>query len=189
MTPNVVLKTERLILREFEESDWEAVHFYGSDLEVVRYMPWRPNSVENTRKLIQRAIAHQRDDPRREYELAVTLRAGGGLIGGCGITMTSSQHRGAYIGYCFDKRVWGKGYATEAARAIVAFGFEHLGLRRIVATCDTENLASARVMEKIGMTREGRMREDMQIRGRRRDSFLYAILKHEWQEPDAYHTR
>jgi len=189
VTPNVVSKTERLILREFEESDWEAVHLYGSDLEVVRYMPWGPNSVEDTQDFIQRVIAHQGDNPRREYELAVTLRAGGRLIGGCGIHAVSPQHLRGFIGYCLDKRVWGKGYATEAARAILAFGFEHLGLRRIVATCDTENLASARVMEKIGMTREGRMREDTKIRGRWRDSFLYAILKHEWQEPDAYHTR
>lgn len=189
MTPNVVLQTESLILREFKESDWEAVHVYGSDLEVVRYMPWGPNSVKDTQDYIQRVSAHQQDDPRKVYELAVTLRAGGGLIGGCGITMTSSQHRGAYIGYCFDKRVWGKGYATEAAQAIVAFGFEDLGLRRIVATCDTENLASARVMEKIGMTREGRMREDMQIRNQWRDSFLYSILKHEWFKPDTHHTR
>jgi hypothetical protein len=74
---------------------------------------------------------------------------------------------------------WGKGYATETANALVDFGFDKLNLHRVFATCDPANTASAHVLEKIGMKREGRMREHMWARGKWRDSLLYAILEHE----------
>ena len=69
----------------------------------------------------------------------------------------------------------------QAARGLLAFGFETLGLHRIAATCDTGNVGSARVLEKIGMRREALFREDSLLRGRWRDSFLYAVLEHEWK--------
>ena len=68
-----IIQTARLVLRDFEEADWEAVHSYGSDLEVVRYMDWGPNTEEETKKFIQRAIAHQKEQPRRIYTLAIVL--------------------------------------------------------------------------------------------------------------------
>jgi len=73
-------------------------------------------------------------------------------------------------------------YATEAARALLTFGFGQLRLHRIFATCDPANTASARVLEKIGMQREGLLREHEWVKGRWRDSFLYAILDHEWKK-------
>jgi ribosomal-protein-alanine N-acetyltransferase len=177
----VTLTTDRLVLREFREDDWRAVHEYGSDPEVVRHMPWGPNTVDDTRAFIGRALAYQSEDPRMTYELAVTESTGGRLIGGCGLHAINLAHRSAFMGYCFHRDAWGHGYATEAARALLALGFGDLGLHRIAATCDTRNEASARVLEKTGMKREALFREDTWLRGEWRDSYLYAILEGEWR--------
>ena len=175
------LETERLLLREFEDSDWEAVHEYGSDLEVVKYLLWGPNTEEESRNFIRGAIDYQQQEPRKNYVFAVVLKVEDLLIGGCGIHMSTTESPEGWLGYCYNRHFWGKGYATEVARALLAFGFKELGLHRIFATCDVENVASARVLEKIGMRREGHLREHKWARRRWRDSFLYAILDHEWQ--------
>lgn len=176
------LETERLILREFEEADRKAVHVYASDPETVRFMTWGPNTEEQTQEFVARAIACRQDEPRRRFELAVIVKADGRLIGACSITVSDPDNRRGWIGYCYNREFWGQGYATEAARAIVGFGFEQLGLRRITATCDTENAASARVLKKAGMRREGLFREDERLRGKWRDTHSYAVLEGEWAQ-------
>lgn len=173
------LETERLILRDFEESDWQAIHSYASDPEVVRFAQWGPNSETDTKNFIQRTISSQQEEPRQAFELAVILKSDNRLIGSCGLYLSSEQNREGFIGYCFHRDFWGRGYATEAAKAILGFGFQQLGLHRIFATCDPENLRSARVLEKIGMQREGYLREDKYVKGKWRDSLLYAILDRE----------
>jgi ribosomal-protein-alanine N-acetyltransferase len=176
-----VITTPRLALRDFLEDDWSAVHDYAADLDVVRYMPWGPNSEEETRAFVERAIAAASAEPRTSFEFAVTLADTGRLIGGCGIRIASRSHRSADMGYCLRKDAWGRGYATEAAAAVLGFGFDVLNSHRVFATCDTENLASARVLEKLGMRREAHFREDTRLRGRWRDSYLYAVLEQEWR--------
>ena len=178
---NLSLTTERLVLRDFRESDWQAVHKYGSDPQVVRHVEFGPNTKEETRSFIKRAVASQKEEPRRSYELAVVLRAKDRLIGGCSIYISNPDHREGSIGYIFNRHFWRQGYATETARALLGFGFDKLGLHRIFSTCDPRNIASKRVLEKIGMQREGRLREHRWVKERWRDSFLYGILDHEWK--------
>jgi ribosomal-protein-alanine N-acetyltransferase len=174
-----VTRTERLLLRDLMETDWQSVHSYSSDPEVVRYMSWGPNKEEETKGFIQRALASRNEIPRRNYTLAIVVRNENELIGSCSICVSNLDNREGWIGYCLNRRFWGKGYATEAANALVDFGFKKLNLHRIFATCDPANTASAHVLEKIGMKREGHMREHMWARGKWRDSLLYAILEHE----------
>lgn len=173
------LETNRLFLREFQESDLQPIQEFSSDPEVVRYMSWGPNTEKDTQEFLQRAFKQQQKQPRTDYGLAIVLKAENRLIGSGGICV-NPDHKEAELGYCFNRRFWGQGYATEAARAFTAFGFEELGLHRIYATCDPANVASARVMEKIGMQREGHLREHLWMKGRWRDSYLYAILEQEW---------
>jgi RimJ/RimL family protein N-acetyltransferase len=173
------IQTDRLILRDFAADDWRAIHVYAADGEAVRYMEWGPNDEATTRAFVERAVALQHATPRLDLELAVTLRAGGGLIGGCGFHVSDPHNRAGWIGYILSREHWGQGYATEAARALLRLGFDRFGLHRIWATCDPRNTASARVLEKIGMCREGHLRENKLQRGSWRDSYLYAILEHE----------
>ncbi len=175
------IETDRLLLREFVGDDWEAVHQYASDLEVTRHLLWGPNTLQETRAFIRQAIAGQRDCPRTQYELAVVLKEGGPLIGSCGVHVSAPERREGWIGYALARRFWGQGYATEAAGAVVAFGFGELGLHRIFGTCDPANRASARVMAKLGMRREGLLKEYFRGKEGWHDRELYAVLDHEWR--------
>nr|MBO2508612.1 GNAT family N-acetyltransferase [Bacillota bacterium] len=176
------LEGPRVVLREFELSDFEAVHAYGSDPEVVRFMVWGPNEPPDTEAFIRHARELAQQEPRTSFELAVTLRESGALIGGCGLRVNRTLVGDADIGYVLHRDYWGRGLAAEAAGLLLQLGFGQLGLSRIWATCDVENRASARVLEKIGMQREGRLRRNLLVRGRWRDSYLYAILADEWRQ-------
>lgn len=168
------------MLRDFEEGDWTLVHDYASNSEVVRYVDWGPNTEEESKNFIQRALAHKKERPRKNFTLAVVLKATNTLIGGCGIYLSNPDNREGYIGYVLNRNFWGQAYATETAQALLEFGFNQLTLHRIFATCDPENITSARVLEKIGMQHEGHFREHKWAKGKWRDSLLYAILDHEW---------
>ncbi|MBI4534134.1 MAG: GNAT family N-acetyltransferase [Candidatus Melainabacteria bacterium] len=202
----IQLETKRLLLREFVFDDWIAVHSYASDPEVVRFMVWGPNTEDNTKQFIKDMLDWQIEQPRKVFDFAVQTKVNASLIGSCGVHVTRTisegssqsialatrtdynvhpssftQGKHAAMGYCFSKDIWGQGYATEAAGALIRFGFEQLGLHKIFATCDVENKGSARVLEKIGMKREGHLLEDVKIKGRWRDSYLYAVTNTEWQ--------
>jgi RimJ/RimL family protein N-acetyltransferase len=124
------------------------------------------------------------ETPRTKYDFAVTLKDSGQLVGGCGLYLNDEQRQG-YIGYVLHRRFWGQGYATELAGALVDFGFRILGLHRITAFCDPANAASARVIEKTGMRREGLMRQDAWVKGEWRDTLYFAILGEEWRASHA----
>jgi RimJ/RimL family protein N-acetyltransferase len=177
-----VIHTKRLKLRDFEKEDWKAVHDYASDPEVVRYVDFGPNTEEESKNFVQRALAQQKEQPRNSFSLAIVLEAENALIGGCGIYVSNPSNREGYIGYVLNRNFWRRGYATETAQELLEFGFNQLKLHRIFATCDAENVASARVLEKIGMQQEGHFRENGWVKGRWRDSLLCAILDHEWIE-------
>ncbi len=175
-----MLSSGRLLLREIVDSDFDAVHAYASDPKVVQYMPWGPNTETETAAFLQRAQAAAAADPRVGYELAVVKRTDSRLLGAVGLHRDTPGGAVAALGYCYDRAAWGHGYATEAARAILRFGFEELGLHRVWAGCDPDNLASARVLEKLGMTLEGRHRQNAIIQGQWRDTLISAVLSHEW---------
>ena len=177
-----MLTSERLILREFSDSDFEQVHSYAADNEVTRYMEWGPNTEKETKGFLLRARLTAEESPRKLFELAVIEIETGHLVGGIGLHTSGFQ---AMLGYCFSRPTWGNGYATEAARILIGFGFSSLGLHRVWARCDSENNGSLRVLAKLGMRREGLARHDCQIRGVWRNTFLYAILVDEWNNRSA----
>ncbi len=94
------IETERLILRDLMVEDWPAVHEYASDLEVVRYMDWGPNTEDETKEFIQRALSNLRDEPRRVFTLAIVTKTEGRLIGSCGIHVSNPENREGWLGYC-----------------------------------------------------------------------------------------
>ena len=175
------LATARLVLREYEESDWPAVLAYQSNPLYLRYYEWTERTPEAAREFVGMFLAQQQESPRVKYQLAVELTATGQLIGNCGIRMRSPDAHEADLGYELDPQHWGQGYATEAARAIVELGFERFGLHRIRSWCVADNVGSARVLEKLGMRPEGRLRENEYFKGRWWDTLLHAILEGEWR--------
>src|SRR5579859_1304885 len=148
------LFTERLLLREFADTDFDALREIDGDPEILRYRTRTEITPAETRAFLVQAQSEAADQPRQRYALAVVLRAGGRLVGQCGLTIINSAYDEAFMWYSVSRREWGQGYATEAAARLLRFGFEDAGLRRIFAECHPDNLASARVMEKIGLRRE-----------------------------------
>lgn len=181
-----MLQSDRLLLREFRDDDFEAVHAYATDPEVVRYMDWGPNSEDDTREFLKRAQTYIEGDPRIGFELAVIHLERGELLGGIGLHVNGPK---AMLGYCFARPAWGRGYATEAARVMLDFGFRSLKLHRIWACCDPENAGSVRVLLKVGMRKEGHLKHDCQIRGEWRDNLLFAILEGDWMLADSLRSK
>jgi RimJ/RimL family protein N-acetyltransferase len=176
------LTTERLLLRPFRHDDWSAVHEYAADPQVCQYQAWGPNTQEQTRQFVQHCMDENGQDERAAYHFAITTRASGVVIGGCTLRVTNTELREAMIGYSLHPRFWNQGYMTEAARALLAFGFDDLGLHRVLSWCTPENVGSWRVMEKAGMRREGHEREATFFKGQWHDWFRYALLDREWNQ-------
>ena len=176
------LTTERLVLREFREDDWRAVLDYQRDPLYLRYYPWEDRNEADVKAFVDMFRGWQEEQPRRRFQLAIVRREDGGLIGNCGLRRKPGNEWEADIGYELSPKHWGHGYATEAARAMVGFGFAELGLQRISSWCIADNVASARVLERLGFVREGRLRRNEYFKGRWWDTLLYALLAEEWRD-------
>jgi RimJ/RimL family protein N-acetyltransferase len=173
--------TGRLLLRDVTLEDEAALHALEADPAVRRYRGGGQRSQEETRALLQWTQELLALAPRPAYVLAIVLPAEGRLIGVVTLTVTNWELGQAELGYRLGPAWWGQGYASQAAQALVAFGFSSIGFHRIYALCHPENIGSQRVMEKIGMRYEGHLREDFRNRdGTWRDSLLYAILEQDW---------
>jgi ribosomal-protein-alanine N-acetyltransferase len=144
------LNTKDLILREYTLLDFEAVHSYGNDPEVLKYMLWGPNSISDTKNFIMVSMLQSLQEKRDEIGLAIVEKTTGFCIGGVSLIIKKQD---AEIGWILNRTSWGKGFAKQAALALLEFGFNKLKLRRIEATCDTENIRSYQLMERLGMKR------------------------------------
>ena len=114
---------------------------YQSEAQYLKYSPWTHRTAEEVQDFVRGFIEWQGERPRTKYQLAIMLRVEGRLIGNCGIRLESADSRQANIGYEIAPGYWGEGYASEAVRAMVAFGFAELRLHRIWARCVAENVA------------------------------------------------
>ena len=172
------LKGERVILREMEQQDWSAVHAYASQPIVCQYQPWGPNSEKESQDFVTQVVLEAANVPRSRFVFAVMEK--NRVIGAGEMNIRDFTNRQGEIGYIIHPDDWAKGYATEVAKLLIEFGFSAFNLHGIFATCDPRNLGSAKVLEKIGMTYEGRIRQDLLLKDGWRDSLLFSILKHEW---------
>jgi [ribosomal protein S5]-alanine N-acetyltransferase len=175
------LETERLVLREFVKEDWQRILEYQSDPLYLRYYEWVERTPEAVQEFIDMFLENQKQEPRTKFQLAVVLKSSNRLIGNCGVRMDTINAHQTDIGYELDPKYWNHGYATEAAHAIVGFGFSRFGVHRIWSWCIADNVGSAHVLEKLGMRLEGHLRENEFYKGRWWDTLMYAILADEWE--------
>jgi ribosomal-protein-alanine N-acetyltransferase len=178
----MIIETPRLRLREFVTDDWPAVLAYQSDPRYLTYYAWTGRTEADVRAFVSQFVAWQASVPRLKYQLAVTLRDGGELIGNCGVRLEGPGSRTADFGYEIAPVQWGRGYATEAARAMVGFGFEGLGLQWIWGECVSENAASRRVMEKLGMHCQARPWQTQWIKGQWWHTVACGVLVDDWRQ-------
>ena len=173
------LETPRLILRAMKVSDAEDMFAYAKREDVTRYLTWSPHTdVGYTKEYL--AYVGQRYRTGDFYDWAVVCREDGHMIGTCGFTTFDFTSDVGQIGYVINPDYHGRGLATEAVRAVLAFGFDRLELHRIDARFMQENQRSLKLMERVGMTFEGYARESMKVKGVYRTIGTCSMLKSEY---------
>lgn len=172
----VTLPTERLTLRPFAISDAGDVFEYARDREFGRFLAVPdPYTQADAERYVAIQVAA---DWSKLASLAITFQ--GSLVGGIDLRIDRAE-RNAGMGYALARRLWGRGLVTEAAAAVIELGFDCYGLHKVWAHADVRNTASWRVMEKLGMSREGLLREHHMVRGEPGDMYSYGILRAEWE--------
>jgi ribosomal-protein-alanine N-acetyltransferase len=178
------LHTERLFLRPLTQADASDLYELRSDPRVMRYAsttPWQ--SIELAQALIQR---DQTAMAKGEYmRLGITRLGDAKLIGSCGLFYLDQQCRRAEIGYELNFSAWGFGYMHEALVKLITFGFTEMNLNRIEADLDPRNARSSQSLERLGFQREGHLRERWIVGDEVCDSWLYGLLRSEWQAKNA----
>ena len=179
MKPDWPLETERLVLRPYNDSDLENLHGVYSLPGVARWLYHEASTLEESREKLGRKIAGCELTEERGLSAAVELRDGT-YVGDVVLFYASVEHKTAEIGFSFHPAHQGKGYATEAARALVGWAFEQ-GFHRVIGRLEARNTASARVLERLGMRREALLVENEWVKGEWQSELVYAMLEHEWR--------
>lgn len=178
--PTPTLRTDRLRLRPFAESDGDELFALQSNARVLRYwdaLPWADRSrvagfLDGCRKMA---------DEGSGARVVIERESDGAFLGWCTFNSWNPDFRRASLGYCLKEAAWGHGYATEASRALLRWAFDSLTLNRVQAEADTRNVASGRVLEKLGFVLEGTLREDCIVDGVVSDSWVYGLLRRDWK--------
>jgi len=172
------IETQQLRIRSFQPDDWQAVYDYTSDPDVMAYIPEEPSTPEQAKAFVADNMGEQ------ARFVAVLLKTDDLLVGHMEFHPWFAPQT-YEIGWIFDRAYHGQGYATEAAMALLQYGFEALHLHRIIATCQPENVASRRVIQKLGMRLEAHFRKCIRRPNNRWwDEYFYALLEEEWFKAD-----
>ena len=175
------LAGDRVVLRRFHPGDAGKFVEYRSSPEVARFQSWdAPYPREAADRFIRQIMKEHPDTAGEWFQFAVALGAAGQLIGDCAAIPDANDPRQCEIGFTIASEYQGQGYATEAARLLVGYLITGRGKHRITARCDPRNVASVAVLERLGMRREGHLRESTWAKGEWTDDLLYALLHHEW---------
>jgi [ribosomal protein S5]-alanine N-acetyltransferase len=174
----VQLDGERIQLRDFEPTDLDAMMAVSGDPEVTSYLSFDTRTRDQQALLLAADIERAQAEPRPDYYLAIIEKSTGALVGFVRIGLLA--HSAGELGYAMRRDRWRRGYTTEASGVMLDFAFTTLGLHRVQAACGPENAGSQALLEKLGFSREGRLRDHVFTNGAWRDSLLYSIMDREW---------
>lgn len=182
-----LLELDRIRLRVLDDRDVPGLFAIYSDADITRYLA-RPALTEMAEAEAMLARARKGLDEETSLQLAVERREDGAFLGNCLLFNFNMPSARAEIGYSFDRSHWSRGYATEALRGLIDYGFGPLALRRIEADIDPRNGASARLLERLGFTREAVLRERWMVKDEVSDTVMYGLLRREWPAPQEERT-
>jgi RimJ/RimL family protein N-acetyltransferase len=174
------IETSRLRLRALVPGDVGAMHAIQSREDVCRWLYWGPRSEDEVREVLERQIARTRDAPETGVSLAVELKATGEPVGHVSMTV-APEHRQGELGFILHPDHQGRGYASEAAEAMLALAFDRYDLHRVCGRLEARNVASTRVLAKLGMRREAHLIENEWVKGEWQSEIVYALLAREWR--------
>jgi ribosomal-protein-alanine N-acetyltransferase len=165
------IETIRLILRRFRPEDtFDMYKNWASDMETLKYLSWGPHSDVNvTHRRILSWVENYKNP--NVYNWAIYLKSDNQVIGSISVEMSNDKDKSCEVGYCIGKSFWGREIVAEALRAVMHYLFFEVGYKKIIAKHDVKNIASGRVMQKVGMHYEKTIRNV----GRRRDGSLYDV--------------
>jgi RimJ/RimL family protein N-acetyltransferase len=176
------LSSSHLILRRLRESDLSSFCCYRSDPRIARYQDWASFSEEEGLRFFDGQAHLHPDVPGTWFQMAIELAETSELIGDCGLQTFADRLWQAEIGFTLAPKHQGRGYATEAVKCLLDYVFETLGKHRVIAITDVRNAPAARVLERVGMRREGHFIQNVWFKGAWGDEYLYALLEREWHE-------
>ena len=178
--PDRVIRTERLVVRPFEPGDLEALHDMRSREDVVRFLYEPPSTLEVDRARLARRMDNVRFAITGDGIGLAAVRDGA-VVGDYSLFLLSAEHRQAEIGFVVHPDHQGRGYATEAAVALLELAFDGFGMHRVIGRLEARNTPSARVLEKLGMRREAHFVENELVKGEWASEVVYAMLDREWE--------
>lgn len=166
-----------MILKSIALADLKNIHELHLLPETDQYNTLGiPKNLDDTKRIVENWIAENNDESQNHFTFKVELNGTNQFIGLIAMNLGTHRFKNAEIWYKFHVDFWGKGYATEAVNKILDFGYNELHLHRIGAGCAINNLGSIKVLEKVGMTREGQKRKVLPLKDGWSDNFEYAIL-------------
>ncbi len=174
------IRTERLLLRPLEMPDAEAVFAYRSLPEVSRYQFWHPRALDEVRAFIESLQAVEPDTPGTWFQIALVLRETDELVGDSGLHFLEEGSGTAEVGITVAPAHQGRGLGAEALRAVFGYLFDTLGKHRVVGSVDPRNMPSRRLLERVGLRREGHFVESLRFKDLWVDDMIYAMLDWEW---------
>jgi RimJ/RimL family protein N-acetyltransferase len=181
-SPAWPIETGRLVLRPFRADDLAAFHAMHSDERVVRWLYNDARDEQEARELLGRKIAAAALSEEGQWlSCAITLRETGEVVGDLSLHWVSEEHRCGEVGFILAPAHQGRGYATEAAAALLPFAFETMGWHRLIGRTEARNKGSARVLEKLGMRREAHLVENEWVKGEWQSELVFALLDREWR--------
>jgi RimJ/RimL family protein N-acetyltransferase len=178
--PSLPLHTSRLLLCAYATGDVEPTLAYYGDTEVSRFLLSEPFALEDAKEAVERRRG-QTHPTEPGDALALVVEHQGRLVGDLTLQLLGEQSSMGEIGWCFNPAYGGRGFATEAAAALLHLAFEHYNMHRVKAQMDARNTGSARLCERLGMTKEAHLRQDWWSKGEWTDTFVYAVLAAEWK--------
>jgi RimJ/RimL family protein N-acetyltransferase len=181
MADFTTLETTRLCLRHFRDADLALFMAYRNDPEVAKYQDWEGINEPEARAFLQEQKEVQPGVPGQWFQIAIELKETGMLVGDCALKIEEYDERQAEIGYTLSRAYQGRGIASEAVSCVLEYAFVTLGLHRVIAITDCENVASVALLERLGLRREGHFLQNVWFKGRWGDEYLYAMLQEEWR--------
>jgi RimJ/RimL family protein N-acetyltransferase len=176
-----MLESDRLCIRRFQDSDFDPFWKYRNDPEVARYQGWElPYSREKAQEFIVEMKVKRLSMQGEWFQAAVEDKISGEMLGDVAFYLKKGEPQ-AYIGYTIARPHWRKGYGLEATHCLLVYLFGELDLHRVIAVTDVENIASSRMLERMGFRREAHFIENLIFKGAWASEYYYAMLKREWE--------
>jgi len=176
----IVLSSDRIVLRQIESEDADKIFEYRSQPEIYQFQSWKPSTIQEVNDFITHRIVREPNIKNSWFQLAIIEKETNALIGDVGLHFLPEEPDQVEIGITLRKESQGKGLATEVLRLVFDYLFITLKKHRIIASVDPQNIASIRLMERLGMRKEAHFRKSLFMNGKWQDDMIYALLETEW---------